>query len=83
MKKFYSTLDMFYDGFNPYKGNPLENLTGKNLIFFDTETVGLNPYMHQLLEIAAVAKNSNLETVGVYHKKISLSSYTIQKMEHN
>ena len=54
---------------------------GKTLIFFDTETMGLNPEAEeiQLTEVAAIAfEGSTFKEVGQFHFKVKLGEKTRQ-----
>ena len=59
----------FQEAFQPHNVNPFETLKGKTLIFFDTETTGLNPYKDQIVELAYIAADaSTLEVKETYNE---------------
>ena len=68
-----------------YTTNPLEviaPLMGMQLVFFDTESTGLDPAIDQITEIAAIATSSpNFEEEATFHKKIDLTPEITQRME--
>lgn len=72
-------------GYAPYLKKPLElfeELETKIIVFFDTETTGLNHVDHQLTEIGAIAvKGPEFNPVGQYYKKIELSQKTLDQIE--
>ena len=72
-------------GLAPYQRSPSEvfdELKNKAIIFFDTETTGLNHVKDQVTEIAAIAvKGPNFEEIEQYHKKIKLTDKTLKRLE--
>ena len=72
----------FIEGHLPYGDNPFNMITGKQLVFFDTETTGLSPRTSQITEIAAVIINGDtLEEEQSYHVHIKLDDVTKQRIE--
>ena len=64
----------------------LEGFGNNTWIFFDTETVGLQPHDSQLTEIGAVAVNprdwnGEPEILGQFNEKIRLNEETVEKIE--
>ena len=59
----------------------LESHKDKVWVFFDTETMGLDPHERQLIEVAAIAikpdfVNGNAHTISTFHKKVDLTPET-------
>jgi len=73
MKNFDILINQFHEGIKPHSPTPLMPIEGKTLIFFDTETTGLNPFTSQITEIAAMAvEGSTNTTLDIFHRKIML-----------
>ena len=78
-------LDMISNGIEAgtkYFGSPKEifkKLSDKTLIFFDTETTGLDNKINQVTEIGALAvKAPEFEIIGTFHKGIELTEETLK-----
>jgi len=55
---------------------------GKRIVFFDTETTGLNPHDRQITEIAAVeVDGTDFREKAVFHRKIRLQKRTMEQIE--
>ncbi|MGL5020760.1 MAG: 3'-5' exonuclease, partial [Mycoplasmatales bacterium] len=50
----------------------IKNLSEFNYVIFDLETTGLDPKKEQIIEIAGQKINAKGETIGLFHKFISL-----------
>ena len=76
------TFKQYCEGHLPYNGNPFDTLSGRVLVFFDTETTGLSPGDSQITEIAALIVNGDtLEEEGEFHVHIKLDDNTLQRIE--
>jgi DNA polymerase III alpha subunit (gram-positive type) len=76
------TFKYFCEGHLPYGGNPFDTISGRTLVFFDTETTGLSPGNSQVTEIAALIINGDtLTEEGEFHVHIKLDDDTLQKIE--
>ena len=68
-----------------YLDTPLDifnKLKNETLLFFDTETTGLNPHENQLTEIAAqVVQGPEFKVIGEFDRKIALNEDTKLKIE--
>jgi DNA polymerase III alpha subunit (gram-positive type) len=70
------------EGHMPYGNNPFDQIAGKELVFFDTETTGLSPGTSQITEIAAVIIDGDtFERGDSYHVHIKLSDETLSQIE--
>lgn len=57
-------------------------------IFFDTETLGFNPRVNQLTEIAAIAANpdgwsGNARVIGQFNEKIKLNEESVERIQRH
>lgn len=60
-----------------------KDLEDRILVFFDTETSGLNHVENQLTQVSAIAtKGPDYPELGVFDEKIALNDDTLAKMEH-
>lgn len=60
-----------------------DKLSGKSMVFFDTETTGLDPHDYQVTEIAAIATvGDDFKNKAKYHKKIRLTDKTRKQIEY-
>jgi len=58
-------------------------IKGKDIIFFDTETTGLDQHDNQITQIAAIrVHGDNFKNAGTFHKKIDLTEKTKQQIEN-
>ena len=77
------TFKQFYEANIPYGDNPFEYITGKTLVFFDTETTGLNPSENQITELAAKSVDGDtLEVLDSFHLHAKLTDQILAKIEH-
>ena len=77
------TFEQYHENCLPYGDNPFDQITGKLLVFFDTETTGLSPGTSQVTEIAAIIIDGDtLEEGDSYHVHIKLDDETLQRIEH-
>lgn len=76
------TFRQFVESSIPYGENPFDSLTGKTLVFFDTETTGLNPAESQITELAAKSiDGETFEDVDEFHFHAQLTDQTLAKIE--
>jgi len=72
-------------GITKYLDSPSQvfnRLKDETLLFFDTETTGLNPHQCQLTEIAAqVVRGPSFEVIDSFDRKIDLNEKTLNKIK--
>lgn len=61
--------------------NIFAELKGKDMVFFDVETTGLNQHENQITQIAAIqVRGEDLQQLEIFHKKIALTSKTKEQI---
>lgn len=72
----------FYEANIPYGDNPFDSITGKTIVFFDTETTGINPSGNQITELAAKSIDGDtLQELDEFHLHAKLTEQTLAKIE--
>ena len=73
----------FFESNYSYQGNPFDELNSDVLVFFDTETTGINPSESQITEIAAIAIDSDtMKQLDQFHLHAKLTIQTLARIEH-
>jgi len=74
--------DKILEGYMPFGDNPFKHISGKKVMFFDTETTGFRPASSQITEIGAIIiDGDSLQEESKFHQMIELNQDT-EKLLH-
>lgn len=72
----------YFEANIPYGDNPFDAVAGRVVVFFDTETTGINPSHNQITELAAKSFDGDtLQDIDSFHLHAKLTDETLAKIE--
>lgn len=76
------TFRQYFESNIPYEDNPFDAVKGRTLVFFDTETTGINPAESQITELAAKSiDGDNFQEIEQFHFHAKLTEQTLARIE--